>query len=133
MGVTLVGARGRPLRLSCRGAASMKSARSSIYDYNSHMSRTSISGLKARLSHYLREVSRGGEVEILDRGVPVARLTRAAGSQLSVSSNERRGRLIKAGVLRQGEASPAKILEQAPLTLKTSILAALEEERADRL
>ena len=111
----------------------MKSARSSIYDYNSHMSRTSISGLKARLSHYLREVSRGGEVEILDRGVPVARLTRAAGSQLSVSSNERRGRLIKAGVLRQGEASPAKILEQAPLTLKTSILAALEEERADRL
>ena len=52
------------------------------------------------------------------------------GSQQSASSNERRERLIKAGILRQGEGSPSRILKQTPIAVKTSILAALMEERA---
>ena len=101
-------------------------------DYNSHMSRVSVSELKARLSHYLREISRGGEVEILDRGVPVARLA-GLGDRKDTGGDARRERLIRAGVLRQRELPATGILEQAPLTISTSILEALEEERSDRL
>ena len=36
------------------------------------MTAVSISDLKANLSRYLREVRRGGEVHVLDRGAPVA-------------------------------------------------------------
>ena len=111
----------------------MSPSKSPLYDYNSHMSRASVSELKARLSHYLREVSRGGEVEILDRGVPVARLTRADVAGEGAAPDERRERLVKAGLLRAREVSASEILKLAPLTLSTSILAALEEERADRL
>ena len=38
------------------------------------MTTVSISELKANLSRYVREVRRGGEVQVLDRGAPVARL-----------------------------------------------------------
>ena len=38
------------------------------------MTTASISELKANLSRYLREVRRGNEVEVLDRGAPVATL-----------------------------------------------------------
>ncbi|HVR44385.1 MAG TPA: type II toxin-antitoxin system prevent-host-death family antitoxin [Thermoanaerobaculia bacterium] len=93
------------------------------------MTRVSVSRLKANLSRYLREVRRGGEVEILDRGVPVARLTALPAAE---AGSERRQRLSRAGILRQGGGNAASILEQEPLELPTSILAALEEERADR-
>lgn len=93
------------------------------------MTRVSVSKLKANLSRYLREVRRGGEVEILDRGVPVARLTAVSGAG---GDSERRQRLSRAGILRQGRGDAGSILEQEPLELPTSILAALEEERADR-
>lgn len=109
-------------------------------DYKGHkfmtimvtMSRASISDLKARLSHYLREVRRGGEIEILDRGVPVARLT---GIDLlgETASDERRKRLIQSGVLSQRASEPSALLEEPPIEASASILEALEEERADRL
>ncbi|MCY3540106.1 MAG: type II toxin-antitoxin system prevent-host-death family antitoxin [bacterium] len=38
------------------------------------MTQATVSELEANLSHYLRQVRRGGEIEILDRGRPVARL-----------------------------------------------------------
>ena len=38
------------------------------------MTTASISELKANLSRYLRVVRRGGEVQVLDRGTPVAKL-----------------------------------------------------------
>lgn len=94
------------------------------------MSRTSVTELKARLSHYLREVRRGGEVEVLERGVPIARLT---GIEGPASDDERRARLVRAGVLRQGRGETSRLLDRPPLPLSTSILEALEEERADRL
>lgn len=96
------------------------------------MTRTSVTDLKARLSRYLREVRRGGEVEILDRGVPVARLTGIRGGS-GTASDERRARLIRSGVLRQGSSEMSEILKDPPLAVSTSILEALEEERVDRL
>lgn len=87
-----------------------------------------MSDLKARLSHYLREVRRGGEVQILDRGRPVARLVPA-----TETGDEQRERLISSGLLRPGRGDPSAILDETPLELPSSISEALEEDRADRL
>jgi prevent-host-death family protein len=94
------------------------------------MARVSVSELKANLSRYLREVRRGGEVEIVDRGVPIARLVAV---ESRPDSDERHERLVRAGVLRRGRGDASEILDSPPIVLRTSILKALEEERADRL
>lgn len=93
------------------------------------MSTASVSELKANLSRYLREVRRGGEVEVLDRGAPVARLVPPAAGD----DREVRERLIGDGLLRPGRGNAAVILESPPLTLPVSLSAALAEDRADRL
>lgn len=76
------------------------------------MSSVSVSDLKARLSHYLREVQRGGEVQVLDRGKPVARLV-----PLAETGGEQRERLISSGLLRPGRGDPSMILDETPLEL----------------
>ena len=95
------------------------------------MANVSISELKANLSRYLREVRRGGEVQVLDRGRPIARLSKIDSG--SGRDDHHRARLAAAGVLRPGEGNASAILSRQPLALPTSILAALAEERADRL
>ncbi|WP_419857128.1 type II toxin-antitoxin system Phd/YefM family antitoxin [Candidatus Palauibacter irciniicola] len=66
------------------------------------MTTVSISSLKANLSRYLRHVRRGGEIQILDRGVPVARLIAARpGGDDAV-----RDRLIADGLLRPPRDRP---------------------------
>ena len=93
------------------------------------MSAVSISELKANLSRYVREVRRGGEVEVLDRGVPVARMIAAR-----VGGNERgRERLIALGVIRPGHGNASQILHEPLLQLPVAISDALTEDRADRL
>ena len=93
------------------------------------MSAVSISELKANLSRYVREVRRGGEVEVLDRGVPVARMIAARGG-----GDERgRERLIALGVIRPGRGNASQILHEPLLELPVTISDALIEDRADRL
>lgn len=92
------------------------------------MSSVSVSELKANLSRHLREVRRGGEIQILDRGKPVARLVPPA-----LSGDSHRERLISTGVLRPGQGDSAAILEESPQMLQTSISEALDQDRADRL
>lgn len=96
------------------------------------MTRVSVSELKARLSHYLREVERGGEVQIVARGVPVARLTPLASADRS-RGDQRRERLVRDGVLRPGSGDAATVLGEPPLAVGSSVLEALLEDRADRL
>jgi prevent-host-death family protein len=96
------------------------------------VTRVSVTDLKAHLSRYLREVRRGGEVQILERGVPVARLT-AVPAAASGEDHERRTRLVRAGILRPGSGDASGVLGTPPLRLPTSVAAALAEERADRL
>lgn len=96
------------------------------------MSRVSVTDLKAKLSLYLREARRGGEVEVLDRGVPIARLT-GIHTPADDSDDDRRARLLRSGVLRQGTSEISEVLEEPPLAVSVSILEALEEERADRV
>ena len=93
------------------------------------MSTVSISELKANLSRYLREVRRGGEVQVLDRGAPVARLVPAA----ATDDEGVRGRLIGAGLLRPGNGAAAAILDEPTLVLPVSVSEALIEDRTDRL
>ena len=92
------------------------------------MMTVSISELKAHLSRYVRKVRRGSEVQIRDRGRPVARLVPAI-----VDGEEARQRLITQGVVRPGRGGAAAILDEPPLTLPVSISDALAEDRDDRL
>jgi prevent-host-death family protein len=94
------------------------------------MSRVSVSTFKAQLSRYLREVRRGGEVEVLDRGVPVARLVGVAGRECR--DDDVRERLIRAGVIRPGTGDASAILA-LPLLDAPGLLKALDEEREDRV
>ena len=84
--------------------------------------------MKANLSRYLRVVRRGGEVQVLDRGTPVARL-------VPTTANDEGGRerLIAKGILRPGKGSAAAILEKPPLALPVNLSEALTEDRTDRL
>ena len=93
------------------------------------MTSVSISELKANLSRYLREVRRGGEVQVLDRGAPVARLVPATASD----EEGVRERLIGIGLLRPGNGSAGAILDEPPLALPVSVAQALDEDRTDRL
>ena len=93
------------------------------------MTTASISGLKANLSRYLRVVRRGGEVQVLDRGTPVARL-------VPPTANDGEGvreRLIAKGILRPGKGNAAVILDKPPLALPVNLSEALTEDRTDRL
>lgn len=93
------------------------------------MSKASISELKANLSRFLREVRRGGEVQVLDRGKPVARLVPAdAGDDRGVRES-----LISQGLLRPGKADAAAVLDEPLLVLPVSLLEAQDEDRNDRL
>jgi prevent-host-death family protein len=96
------------------------------------MTRVSVTELKARLSRYLREVRRGGEIQVEDRGVPVARLVGLPPAG-GTSEAECRDRLVQAGILRPGSGDAARILARPPVELRVDISGALEDERADRL
>jgi prevent-host-death family protein len=92
------------------------------------MSSVSVSELKANLSRYLREVRRGGEIQVLDRGNPVARLVPP-----TTAGDSRREELVRAGILRPGQGDAAAILEEPPLDLRAGISEALDQDRSDRL
>ena len=100
------------------------------------MKTASVTELKANLSRYLRMVRRGSEVQILERGVPIARLTSLQGQ---LGEGEQGGdaarikRLSAAGVLRGGKANVAWAAKEKPLkAARAALLAALLEDRDDR-
>ena len=92
------------------------------------MPTASVSELKANLSRYLREVRRGGEVQVLDRGAPVARLVPPVAGQ-----SDERQRLIAAGVLRPGTGDASAVLQRPPLDLPAGLSEAVNEDREDRV
>ena len=95
------------------------------------MTTVSISKLKAGLSRYLRSVRRGGEVQILERGVPIAKLV---GMPEPGADRDRVARLVRAGVLSHGRGDARRLLERSPLAAPAGDLTgALAEDREDRL
>ncbi|MEX2178956.1 MAG: type II toxin-antitoxin system prevent-host-death family antitoxin [Gemmatimonadaceae bacterium] len=95
------------------------------------MKTVSVSQLKARLSHYLREVRRGSEIQVLDRGVPVARLTGVDAA--AEDADDRRQRLARAGVLRMGSGDLDRLLRGRPIAAGSDLSGALRADRDDRV
>lgn len=96
------------------------------------MKTVSVSELKAHLSRYLRDVRRGGEIQVLDRGVPVARLT-AVGHGGEAAVDQHRAELIRAGVVRPGSGDVTTLLDRPALKLPADLRAALTADREDRV
>ncbi len=95
------------------------------------MKTVSVSDLKAHLSHYLRIVQRGSEVQILDRGVPIARLIGATGA---ATADGRLDRLVAAGIVRRGTGSMREFIATAPVVAPDAeVQRALDEDREDRV
>ncbi len=91
------------------------------------MTVASVTELKANLSSYLRRVKRGDEIDVLERGRPIARLLPAVDD-----SDGDLDRLVSLGLVTPGHGDSARILNQPPIELPVSISEALEDERADR-
>lgn len=94
------------------------------------MTSVSITDLKANLSRHLREVRRGVEIQVLDRGKPIARLVP---SQPFGSKEDAREELIREGVIIPGSDTAANVLDRPPLDLKINLSQALDEDREDRV
>ena len=86
-----------------------------------------VTDLKNRLSHYLRLVARGASVTILDRGRPVARLTRIEAADAELEA------LIASGLARPPVAAlPKDFLARRLPRPRVSVQQALIEDREDR-
>ena len=97
------------------------------------MQSVSVSELKAHLSRYLRMVQRGSEVQVLHRGLPVARLVGFAGKP-SDTGQEHVTRLTEAGALRRGSGDLSWLLEEkAIVETDPDLASALNEDREDRV
>jgi len=97
------------------------------------MKTASVTELKANLSKYLKMVRRGSEVQVLERGVPIARLVGLQGAPAE-KDRDRLQRLERAGVLRRGTSDLGWLIKE-PLVEMTggTLSAALDEDREDRL
>ncbi|MBX3026832.1 type II toxin-antitoxin system prevent-host-death family antitoxin [bacterium] len=86
-----------------------------------------VTDMKSRLSHYLRVVARGESVTILDRGRPVARLTRVEADDAELEA------LVVSGLVRSPLAAlPRAFLSRRLPRARTSVSRALAEDREDR-
>lgn len=99
--------------------------------YNSHMEKASVSGLKDRLSFYLRKVRAGHSILIVDRNVPIARLERV---ESAGRGEERIAKLIADGTLRPSKRRLTAKELRAALSVGAAgagVLDALLAHRAD--
>jgi prevent-host-death family protein len=97
------------------------------------MKTASVTELKAHLSRYLRMVRRGSEVQILERGVPIARLVGLEGGEVT-TEKERLDRLERAGIVRRGASDLRWLAAEAPIDAPgADVAGALANEREDRV
>lgn len=96
------------------------------------MSTVKVSELKARLSHYLRQVRRGESVLVCDRDRVIARIEPAGGTLASDSDDARLlDALERRGTIRRGTGElPRDWLARRP-KLRADVVAALLDERED--
>lgn len=90
--------------------------------------------LKANLSRYLKMVRRGSEVQVLERGVPIARLVGLGNAAVAATEQDRLERLERAGVLRRGSSDASWVLDEDPIEAKgADVYGALLDDREDRV
>jgi len=99
--------------------------------YNGVVKHARISQLRDHLSRYLDRVRAGGEVIVLDRERPIARIVPIAeGAAAPAGDAERLASLERRGLLRRGAGRlPAWWGKQRPAALRGSALADLRAER----
>lgn len=96
-----------------------------------YMKHVGIAELKDRLSYYLRLVKRGETVEVLERNVPVARISGVAGGAMKEQNLLRR--LQRDGVICSPAARPYKRFLKSPAPACTAdAVQVLIEDRGDR-
>jgi prevent-host-death family protein len=95
------------------------------------MASVSVTDLKAHLSRYLRLARRGTEVQVLERGVPVARIVPMPPTAATVDRAEL-DRLVRAGIVRRGEGGMGALASRR-LRASADLLGALDEDREDRI
>ena len=95
------------------------------WSYNRSMKSINVTELKAHLSRYLRQASRGARIVVKDRDEPVAEL-----GPLSPQDRSWRDRLAHGGRLRRGTQDWQR-LEIAPLGRTVDIQAALAAGREE--
>jgi prevent-host-death family protein len=89
-----------------------------------------VTELKAHLAKYLRMVRRGVEVQILDRGVPIARLLGMPDS--TDDEHDQVERLVAAGIARRGSGSGSvRAIAKRRLKAKVDLAAALDADREE--
>jgi prevent-host-death family protein len=95
------------------------------------MDRARISQLRDHLSRYLDRVRAGGEVLVLDRNRPIARLVPVAGSNAaSTADSQRLLALERLGLLRRGGGRlPQGWSRRRQVKVKGSVLADLLRDR----
>lgn len=93
------------------------------------MASVPITELKAHLAKYLRMARRGVEVQVLERGVPIARLV----GMPAVDSREPAviEHLVNAGILRRGTGGVRGIAKRR-LSVSADLMEAIAEEREER-
>ena len=92
------------------------------------MTTAPVTELKNRLSHYLRLVTRGETVTVLERGQPIAQITPVAAAEQELQS------LAAAGLARLPQRKLPKTFWTRKLPRSSaSVLSALQEDRADRI
>jgi prevent-host-death family protein len=95
------------------------------------MRRATVSHLKNRLSEFLRLVKRGQTIEVVERGIPIARIQPILAGE--GSGDERLQRLVVGGVVAQGRR-PLDLswLKEPPVVAGVDPVRVLIEERGER-
>lgn len=86
------------------------------------MKRVGVADLKAHLSEHLRAVRKGGEITVMDRDTPIARVVPYAATSGALRVRERSAKYGK----------PSDVPLPPPAGIKTDVVALLLADRARR-
>jgi prevent-host-death family protein len=94
------------------------------------MKKVRVTVLKNKLSHYLRLVKKGETIEVVDRSIPIARLTAIPAEE--IDRGPELDRLIKEGIVTPGARPSLELLKHPPVPCKVDAVQVLVEERRRR-
>ena len=89
--------------------------------------------LKNRLSHYVRQVRAGHEIQVTDRGEVVAELVPPRPAAPSADARKRLADLARRGLVRLGKPNDPRVYRRLPrLAPPGTVQRLLDEERGER-
>jgi len=97
------------------------------------MKKVGLRELKNRLSHYIREVQAGQEIQVTDRGEPVAELLPPRRVRGELGARERLAELARRGLVTLGAPHDPRLYRRlSPLVPPGTAQRLIDEERGDR-